>query len=75
VRRQSVKDTSANAGFAHSSGARKEEQMLRLKACPRCRGDLVIVVTLDGRSATCLQRGYAAELRPAGVPAVVLTGD
>lgn len=35
--------------------------MLGLKACPRCRGDLVIAPSLEGRSANCLQCGYTAD--------------
>jgi hypothetical protein len=36
--------------------------MLRLKACPRCRGDLVLTSYFDERSLSCLQCGYARTL-------------
>ena len=37
--------------------------MLFLKACPRCRGDLVIEREEFARMATCLQCGYSSDLR------------
>jgi uncharacterized protein (DUF983 family) len=32
--------------------------MLQLKACPRCRGDLVITTSFGEQSTTCLQCGH-----------------
>ncbi len=32
--------------------------MLRLKSCPRCRGDVVIDRDMDGWYEQCLQCGY-----------------
>lgn len=34
------------------------DKMLRLKSCPRCRGDVVIDRDLDGWYEQCLQCGY-----------------
>jgi len=36
----------------------KDEAMLRLKGCPRCHGDLVVVLRMDERAGDCLQCGY-----------------
>lgn len=36
--------------------------MMRLKACPRCCGDLVLTSYFDERSLSCLQCGYARTL-------------
>ena len=32
--------------------------MLRLKGCPRCHGDLIVVMRMDERAGDCLQCGY-----------------
>lgn len=37
--------------------------MLLLKACPRCRGDLVVEKEEFAQMATCLQCGYSSDLR------------
>jgi biotin synthase-related radical SAM superfamily protein len=37
--------------------------MLVLKGCPRCKGDLLLVTYMDGRSANCLQCGFSRELQ------------
>ncbi len=36
--------------------------MLKLKACPRCRGDLLVSSYWDDRTADCLQCGYTSSL-------------
>ena len=46
--------------------------MMAFKACPRCRGDLVLEALLDEPELICLQCGYRRELKPSG-PA--LTGQ
>ena len=40
--------------------------MLRLKACPRCHGDLLITMSIEEPSATCLQCGHTSAIAPAG---------
>jgi len=42
--------------------ATKGTTMLVLKGCPRCNGDLLVVTSMDGRSANCLQCGFSREL-------------
>ncbi len=37
--------------------------MLLLKACPRCRGDLIVEQDRYGPVIDCLQCGYEGELR------------
>ena len=37
--------------------------MVRLKSCPRCRGDLVIQREHNIQSAYCLQCGYQNDLQ------------
>ena len=37
--------------------------MLRLKSCPRCRGDLLLEQDLWGRYEQCLQCGYLHDLQ------------
>ena len=36
--------------------------MLLLRACPRCRGDLIVGDEEDESALTCLQCGYVGEL-------------
>jgi uncharacterized protein YbaR (Trm112 family) len=38
------------------------KEMMRLKACPRCRGDLMIEQEHHNWSEYCLQCGYQREL-------------
>jgi hypothetical protein len=54
-------------GSLHLPDATKGTTMLVLKGCPRCNGDLLLVTSMDGRSANCLQCGYSREL-PAPPP-------
>jgi len=37
--------------------------MIALKACPRCRGDLVFEGLLDDSEWVCLQYGYRSDLK------------
>jgi Zn ribbon nucleic-acid-binding protein len=45
--------------------------MLRLKACPRCNGDEIVVWTHGEQSASCLQCGYATVVRLTPRPVAV----
>jgi len=37
--------------------------MLKLKGCPRCKGDVVVERDFDGWYEECLQCGYRHDLR------------
>ena len=37
---------------------------MHLKSCPRCGGDLINVVDVDGAYRSCLQCGFSRELDP-----------
>ena len=37
--------------------------MIALKACPRCRGDLLLDGLLDESELVCLQCGYRSDLK------------
>ena len=52
----------------------RSSQMLYLKACPRCRGDVRFAIDADGPFVQCLQCGFRAtsahrERLAAGTPA------
>ena len=36
--------------------------MLKLKACPRCRGDIHVRQDMYGKYETCLQCGYSMDI-------------
>jgi hypothetical protein len=38
--------------------------MWKIRACPRCQGDLFVAKDMDGWFEQCLQCGYRREMRP-----------
>jgi len=41
---------------------RLDQEMMFLKACPRCRGDLVLEEDMYGRYIACLQCGFIRDI-------------
>ncbi len=44
-------------------GGRWKSNMMKLKGCPRCQGDLFVNENRDGWSEQCLQCGYEKDVK------------